>query len=216
MPGLNSKRGSRERQLREQRTRTLFAWNKVLRRFVSWSSATAILLIVGSVTIALAIDEGLDYAVGQRVSQPVYAKVAFQVADPKRTEADREAAQAKVPSHYTTNDPALTSAKQVEELVNSVEGVLFCHGVRSRGERWHHFLDLNIHLPGKLSLEKAHEITHKVETKLKRTFPGLVDVIIHTEATLYQAIFHLDRCQPIDVGIRCVTQVGAGYLSPKR
>ena len=42
------------------------------------------------------------------------------------------------------------------------------------------------------------------------------DVIIHTEATLYQAIFHLDRCQPIDVGIRCVTQVGAGYLSPKR
>ncbi len=78
-------------------------------------------------------------------------------------------------------DHSVLDPKQVEELVGSVEGVIDCHNVRSRGERWHHFLDLNIHLSGKMTLEKAHLITHQVEAKLKEAFPGLVDVVIHTE-----------------------------------
>ncbi len=78
-------------------------------------------------------------------------------------------------------DHAVLESKQVEEIVTSVEGVIDCHNVRSRGEAWHHFLDLNIHLSGKMTLTKAHEITHKVEEKLKDAFPGLVDVVIHTE-----------------------------------
>ncbi len=78
-------------------------------------------------------------------------------------------------------DHAVLSTKEVEDLVNTVNGVIACHGVRSRGERWHHFLDLNIHLSGQMTLERAHEITHQVEAKLKEAFPGLVDVVIHTE-----------------------------------
>lgn len=78
-------------------------------------------------------------------------------------------------------DHAVLDSKQVEELVNSVEGVIDCHNVRSRGESWHHFLDLNIHLSGSMTLTRAHEITHKVEERLKEAFPGLVDVVIHTE-----------------------------------
>lgn len=77
---------------------------------------------------------------------------------------------------YRVLDP-----EKVEEIVSSTEGVLHCHNIRSRGEHGHHFLDLNIHLPGHITLEKAHEITHNVEAKLKAAFPGLVDVVIHTE-----------------------------------
>jgi cation diffusion facilitator family transporter len=77
---------------------------------------------------------------------------------------------------YRVLDP-----EKVEEIVSSTEGVLHCHNIRSRGEDGHHFLDLNIHLHGHITLERAHEITHNVEERLKAAFPGLVDVVIHTE-----------------------------------
>lgn len=103
--------------MREQRTRGPFAASGLIRRLFSWSLATSLLLIVGSVTLSLLIDQGLDYSVGQRVSQPVYAKVAFQVPNPKQTAADREAARAKVPSQYVMNDPALTSGRIRADLM---------------------------------------------------------------------------------------------------
>jgi len=78
-------------------------------------------------------------------------------------------------------DSRVLDPAKVEEIVGSTEGVMFCHNIRSRGEHGHHFLDLNIHLPGHITLHRAHEITHQVEAKLKAAFPGLVDVVIHTE-----------------------------------
>jgi cation diffusion facilitator family transporter len=78
-------------------------------------------------------------------------------------------------------DHSVLDPKLVEEIAGSIEGVIHCHHVRSRGEMGHHFLDLNLHLPGDITLEKAHEIAHNVESRLKEAFPGLVDVVIHTE-----------------------------------
>jgi divalent metal cation (Fe/Co/Zn/Cd) transporter len=78
-------------------------------------------------------------------------------------------------------DHRVLDPREVERVAASIDGVLHCHHIRSRGEKNHHFLDLNIHLPGHISLERAHEITHTVEARLKAAFPGLVDVVIHTE-----------------------------------
>jgi cation diffusion facilitator family transporter len=78
-------------------------------------------------------------------------------------------------------DHSVLDPEEVRKIVCAIDGVMDCHNIRSRGEKWHHFLDLNIHLSGRMSLEKAHELTHKVEAKLKDRFPGLIDVVIHTE-----------------------------------
>ncbi len=78
-------------------------------------------------------------------------------------------------------DHRVLDPKAVEAVASSVKGVLDCHAVRSRGQQGHHFLDLNIHLSGKMTLDEAHSITHQVETRLKDQFPGLADVVIHTE-----------------------------------
>jgi cation diffusion facilitator family transporter len=78
-------------------------------------------------------------------------------------------------------DSSVLDPRQVEAVAASVDGVLYSHHMRRRGEKDHHFLDLNLHLPGHISLEKAHKIAHEVEAKLKAQFPGLVDVVIHTE-----------------------------------
>jgi cation diffusion facilitator family transporter len=78
-------------------------------------------------------------------------------------------------------DHSVIDPQRVEEIAYSVNGVMHCHAVRSRGQQGNFFLDLNIHLPGHISLFRAHEITHAVEHKLKQNFPGLKDVVIHTE-----------------------------------
>lgn len=78
-------------------------------------------------------------------------------------------------------DASVIDPRRVQAIAESTEGVLHCHHVRSRGEKGHYFLDLNLHLPGSMTLYQAHELSHEVEAKLKHEFPGLVDVVIHTE-----------------------------------
>lgn len=78
-------------------------------------------------------------------------------------------------------DSSVLDSDRVAEIASAVPGVLHCHHIRSRGEGGYYFLDLNLHLPGQMSLNQAHEIAHRVESRLKSSFPGLVDVVIHTE-----------------------------------
>jgi cation diffusion facilitator family transporter len=62
-----------------------------------------------------------------------------------------------------------------------VEGVRDCHKIRTRGSEHHVHLDLHIHLDPEMTLERAHEITHRVQDKLKEAFPQVTDIVVHTE-----------------------------------
>ena len=170
MNGWTGKRGSRERQVREQRGRATIAWRRIFRRFFSWPAVIGLLLISGSVAIALAIDEGLDYAVGQRISQPVYAKVSFQVANPERTEADREAARAKVPSYYITNDPALTSGRIRAELIRLFQ----IASEKPTYEEYVRALESGKVIPDRAGYERFRELADRGEEGLKQ-FQEMVD-----------------------------------------
>jgi cation diffusion facilitator family transporter len=78
-------------------------------------------------------------------------------------------------------DRAVLDPREVQKVALSVEGVKECHEVRTRGTRDAIFADLRIHLPPDLSLTRAHEIGHAVERRLKETYPGLRDVVVHVE-----------------------------------
>lgn len=79
------------------------------------------------------------------------------------------------------SDTALVDVAKVVTLANSVEGVTRAHRVRSRGTPGQVFVDLHIHLPPHLSLEVAHDITHRAMAAIKGGIPGVVEVHIHTE-----------------------------------
>ena len=78
-------------------------------------------------------------------------------------------------------DRAVLPAEQVKEVVLATPGVIGCHRVRSRGVAGAYQLDLHMQVDGGLSLARAHEISHAVETRLKGQFVGLGDVTIHVE-----------------------------------
>lgn len=88
----------------------------------------------------------------------------------------------------TLLDQSQLDPKKVVTIAQSVPGVLHCHNIRTRGHATAIYMDLNIHLDPKLNLEAAHHLTHQVISKIKITFPQVVDVVVHTEpATLHHS-----------------------------
>lgn len=104
MFGWFGKGSSRRRQVREHRARTTETFRgRVIRGLFSWPFVTGAVFLVLAAAVAMIGESGPGYAVGQFVPQPLYAEVEFQLRDPKRTAADRDAARAATPSYYVPN-----------------------------------------------------------------------------------------------------------------
>jgi divalent metal cation (Fe/Co/Zn/Cd) transporter len=78
-------------------------------------------------------------------------------------------------------DEIVIPETEVRQVVQSVEEVLGCEKIRTRGSADYAFLDLHLWLRGDTPLEDAHATSHVVKDKLMAKFPHLVDVVIHIE-----------------------------------
>ena len=79
------------------------------------------------------------------------------------------------------SDRMVISDADLERVVLSVQGVVGCEKIRTRGSADHVFLDLHVWMPGELSLTAAHDLSHVVKDKLMARYPQIVDAIIHIE-----------------------------------
>lgn len=99
----------RRKQVREKRAQQSAAWRtRALSLLGSWPVLAGLLFVFGASAIALVGEATLNYSVGQRIDQPIYARVDFQVPDEEQTTADRNAARALTPSYFTMMPSALT------------------------------------------------------------------------------------------------------------
>lgn len=78
-------------------------------------------------------------------------------------------------------DAAQLDPRAVREVALHVEGVRGAHRIRSRGGSQDVHVDLHIHLDPSMNLHDAHEKTHQVMDALRRRFPQIADIVIHTE-----------------------------------
>ena len=79
------------------------------------------------------------------------------------------------------SDRIVMSERELSDVVMSVDGVLGCHQIRTRGAADHVFLDLHVWLPGDMPLTRAHELSHVVKDRLMTRYPQIVDAVIHIE-----------------------------------
>lgn len=78
-------------------------------------------------------------------------------------------------------DRAPSKAKQViQEIISRIPEVIEVHDIQVRSSGSNIFVNLNIHLDSKLTIEEAHNISHKVETKIQDSFKNSI-VHIHQE-----------------------------------
>jgi cation diffusion facilitator family transporter len=78
-------------------------------------------------------------------------------------------------------DEIVIAESEVREVVQSVDGVIGCEKIRTRGSADYAFLDLHLWLDGEMALKTAHAASHVVKDRLMARFPQLVDVVIHIE-----------------------------------
>jgi cation diffusion facilitator family transporter len=78
-------------------------------------------------------------------------------------------------------DQIVIAESEVREVVQSVEGVIGCEKIRTRGSADYAFLDLHLWLDGNMPLQAAHSASHVVKDRLMARFPQLADVVIHIE-----------------------------------
>lgn len=79
------------------------------------------------------------------------------------------------------SDQIVIAESDLERVVMSVDGVLGCHQIRTRGTADHVFLDLHVWLPPAMPLTQAHALSHVVKDRLMARFPQIVDAVIHIE-----------------------------------
>ncbi len=70
--------------------------------------------------------------------------------------------------------------KQIIELISNTPGVLGFHDLKTRSSGGCYFIQFHVEVFSQLTFEQAHDITDKLDHKIKTHFEN-VDVIIHTD-----------------------------------
>lgn len=78
-------------------------------------------------------------------------------------------------------DAAWINPDEIIEIARSFKGVRECHGIRTRGTEDFINIDLHILVDPEQKIKDAHALAHSVEAAIKRTFPSIIDVVIHIE-----------------------------------
>jgi cation diffusion facilitator family transporter len=78
-------------------------------------------------------------------------------------------------------DTAVIDTTEIEKLVKSIEGVKTCHKIRTRGRIDDIFIDLHVLVKNDMHMDKAHDLSSRIEEAIKKRFPGVADVTVHLE-----------------------------------
>jgi cation diffusion facilitator family transporter len=98
-----------------------------------------------------------------------------------------QAGQILVSAFNVLTDRAPIRSAALEPLAASVPGVLKVHDLRTRGRRDAVFVDLTVHLDGRVTLHEAHEVADRIEAALQAAHPEIVDVVVHLEPEGHEA-----------------------------
>jgi len=90
----------RVQKMRQVRAESGASWMGPVHHVGPWPVLVTLLVFLGATAIALYGEKSLNYAVGQKIDQPIVARVTFTRVDHAKTTQSREAARANTPSYY--------------------------------------------------------------------------------------------------------------------
>jgi len=78
-------------------------------------------------------------------------------------------------------DGSVLAESTVSGIVKKVPGVESVHNIRTRGRKDDIYVDLHVTINRDMHVDDAHELSHKIQTLLRKKIPGIIDVIVHME-----------------------------------
>ena len=86
-----------------------------------------------------------------------------------------------VGSFHTLTDRAMIPGETLSRVVMEVPGVQHCREIRTRGGPGAVYVDMIVHVDGKMSLRAAHDVADRIEEAVMSNHPEIVDVVVHLE-----------------------------------
>ncbi len=84
-------------------------------------------------------------------------------------------------SSHILCDVSVMDPNEIKKIAMEVPGIVTCHKIRTRGGNTDIYMDLHICIDPKLSVEEGHNISHRVESLVKKRVYGVKDITIHIE-----------------------------------
>jgi cation diffusion facilitator family transporter len=81
----------------------------------------------------------------------------------------------------TLVDTVIIDTSVIESIVNKVDGILCCTGIRTRGSENSIYLDMTVFVSPDMTIEEAHKRVDSIEALIKKEIPTVVDVVVHIE-----------------------------------
>jgi len=78
-------------------------------------------------------------------------------------------------------DKSVIDQGLIEKIVRAVEGVRDCHEIRTRGKINDVYVDLHVLVDNEMTVLASHHVATVIERDIKRTIPGVHDVVVHIE-----------------------------------
>lgn len=87
----------------------------------------------------------------------------------------------KESSRVLCDTAAIVDIKKVTSIVLNIKGVKDCHRIRTRGREDDIYVDLHVQVNPHMHIDQAHQISDDIEETIKKSIPGVVDVVVHIE-----------------------------------
>lgn len=78
-------------------------------------------------------------------------------------------------------DAIILDDGKIEKIVLAVRGVKACHKIRTRGRIDDIHVDLHVKVNPDMHVDKAHDISFRIEKAIKEGISGVTDVVVHIE-----------------------------------
>ena len=88
---------------------------------------------------------------------------------------------AKDSSKVLCDEIVISDDKRIADVVMTVKGVMACHKIRTRGRVDDIHVDLHVQVSPYMHVDRAHDISFRIEGAIKSCISGVTDVVVHIE-----------------------------------
>lgn len=84
-------------------------------------------------------------------------------------------------SKVLCDEIVISDDNKIMDVVMSVKGVRACHKIRTRGRQDDIHVDLHVQVNPDMHVDRAHDISYRIENAIKSCISGVTDVVVHIE-----------------------------------
>lgn len=84
-------------------------------------------------------------------------------------------------SRILCDEIVIPDDNRIRDVVMAVKGVMACHKIRTCGRHDDIYVDLHVQVSPDMHVDRAHDISYRIEGAIKSHISGVTDVVVHIE-----------------------------------